>query len=337
MNIVYVSDDDYAFLAGVSILSLLRSNQDAESITIHFFDDGVGEANREKLTRTVHDYKREIVFYDIRKEIQRLTSSVNAMGIYSPNGGVKETYTVYGRICIGEILPQEITRALYVDCDTFIDGSLQPLFDGEVGGGHCVSMVLDCSRPEYRQFIGLSGDDFYFNSGVILFDLEKWRAEKCAEKVLKYMQSDTRSYPFADQDFLNHALKGNIGLLPCRYNFASSYFLYSYAGTKFVYGFDRANRFYGKDEFNAAQRQSVIYHFCGHAFTRPFYRNSCHPIKKKYDLVYFESRWRDRPQVDHPVAFHDRVRNFLYRFTPKCFAALVGYFAMRWAMRAWHV
>ncbi len=334
LHIVYASDDGYAFLAGVSILSLLESNRDADAITIHFFDDGIGEENREKLTRTVHDYRRKIVFYDIRRKVAELASAVNSLPIFLPNGDVKGSHTAYARIFIGDILPPEIKRVLYIYCDTLVDGRLSPL--GEYAlGENCVAMTLDCSRPEYKRYIGLSGNDFYFNSGVILFDLEKWRTENWAGKALSCIQSGTRHYPFADQDVLNLALKGHIGVLPCQYNFMSPFFLYSHAGTKFVYGFDRDNRFYGKAEFGAARKQSAIYHFCGHALTRPFYLNSRHPVKGKYDRVYFASRWKDVPQKVFPVGFHDRARNFLYRFTPKWFAALVGHFAMKRAMRMW--
>ncbi len=333
LDIVYASDDGYAILAGVSILSLLENNQDADSITIHFFDDGISAENREKLTLTVQDYNREIVFYDIRKKLRKLMGSVNGLAIFLPNGGVKETYAAYGRIFIGNLLPNTVERALYLDCDTLIEGSLQPIFANTLE--KVVSMVLDCSRPEYKKFIGLSVDDFYFNSGVIVFDLAKWRNENWTDKVLSYISSSSRSYPFADQDFLNHALKGHIAVLSCKYNFMSAFFLYSHAGTKFVYGFDRNNWFYGKDEFVAAQKQSVIYHFCGLAFACPIYRNSCHPVKKKFDRLYFSSRWKDVPQKEFSVVFHNRVRIFLYRFTPRWFAALLGFFAMKRAMRIW--
>lgn len=306
---------------------------EAGSIVVHFFDDGLSETNRMKLVQTVRDYGREIVFYDIRKELDKLENVAATLNVYSPQGGVKSSYTAYGRILIGELLPDNVKRALYLDCDTFIDDDLRPLF--EMPMNNPVSVVLDGSRPEYKQCIGLGRNDFYFNSGVMLFDLEQWRKGNWTRKVLEYIRSDGNVYPFADQDYLNHALKGNFGILGCRYNFAPQFFLYSYFGFKFVYGFDEENKFYEREEFEAAQRHAAIYHCYGTALTRFFYSNSKSPIKAKYDRVYFESYWKDVPQRKYDVSRNDLVRNFLFLYTPKWFSALISQIAMKRAMKGW--
>ena len=62
MDILYSSSDSYAFLAGISILSLLENNQEYPDIQIYIMDNAISEDNKRKLTDVVERYQREITF-----------------------------------------------------------------------------------------------------------------------------------------------------------------------------------------------------------------------------------------------------------------------------------
>ena len=62
----------------------------------------------------------------------------------------------------------------------------------------------------------------YFNAGVLLIDLDRWRKERISEKALEYLAQHLQS-PYADQDALNFACDGLWKRLDPRWNFQPFY------------------------------------------------------------------------------------------------------------------
>ena len=62
--------------------------------------------------------------------------------------------------------------------------------------------------PEHIKEINLEWRDFYFNSGVMLLNLQKMRQDKFIEKSLMYFNNNYEV--FADQDILNVVSKEKV-------------------------------------------------------------------------------------------------------------------------------
>ena len=62
MDILYSSSDSYAFLTGISILSLLENNKGCEAIHIYIMDNHIAEENKIKLASIAERYGRELSF-----------------------------------------------------------------------------------------------------------------------------------------------------------------------------------------------------------------------------------------------------------------------------------
>jgi lipopolysaccharide biosynthesis glycosyltransferase len=62
----------------------------------------------------------------------------------------------------------------------------------------------------------------YFNAGVLLIDLPRWRKERISERTLDYLARHPLS-PFSDQDALNVACDGLWKRLDLRWNFQNHY------------------------------------------------------------------------------------------------------------------
>jgi lipopolysaccharide biosynthesis glycosyltransferase len=56
----------------------------------------------------------------------------------------------------------------------------------------------------------------YLNTGLMLMDLDRWRADKLTERTLEYLEK--YELPCVDQDALNLALRGKFDRLHPRYN-----------------------------------------------------------------------------------------------------------------------
>ena len=49
MNIVYASDNNFAEILGISMISLFENNSDCSEIVVYILDDGINEDNKAKL------------------------------------------------------------------------------------------------------------------------------------------------------------------------------------------------------------------------------------------------------------------------------------------------
>ena len=85
---------------------------------------------------------------------------------------------------------------------------------------------------EMKETIGMKPEDAYFNSGVILMDLARWRAEDVLKKLLDFYGAHAGSLFACDQDTINGALRGRICSLPPKYNFFTNYRYFRYQTLK---------------------------------------------------------------------------------------------------------
>lgn len=102
------------------------------------------------------------------------------------------------------------SRIIYLDVDTIIDGPLDELWNTNLG-----PKVIGAVFDAYTKI--LSKDSLYINAGVLLMDLDKWRAGNFTEKTQKILQENY--FRYADQDALNTVLKSYIKYLDLKWNF----------------------------------------------------------------------------------------------------------------------
>ena len=120
MDILYSSSDSYAFLTGISILSLLENNKACHSIHIYIMDNHISQENKEKLTQVVNHYGRQLSFV-VMPDIKELTGQEIDTGRWN--------ISTFGRLYMAGILPQTVHKVLNIDCDTIIVDSIEPLWD----------------------------------------------------------------------------------------------------------------------------------------------------------------------------------------------------------------
>ena len=70
-HIVYASDDRFAEILGVSLVSLYENNQDMEELVVYVLENEIKSENKSKIERVSQKYKRSmpiwIKAYDISK------------------------------------------------------------------------------------------------------------------------------------------------------------------------------------------------------------------------------------------------------------------------------
>ena len=133
--------------------------------------------------------------------------------------------TMWYRIFLPELL-RDVDRLLYVDVDTVAVASLRPLWDTELGD-HYLAAVTNVWEPwnaGYPTRLGmpLDGPNAYFNSGVILMNLDLMRRDDCTRRLQEWAREHAEEIIWGDQDALNALLGDRRLALHPRWNCMNS-------------------------------------------------------------------------------------------------------------------
>ena len=159
MNVMYLCNDSYAMIAGISICSLLDNNSDVDEINIFLVADDITENNREKLREIADRYNRTLFFLP-KPNVKELLGCDLDVHWWIDN--------VFSRVLLQEVLKEYryVHRIIYIDCDTLIVGSIKDLWELDIqegiGAGVCEAM-----GNWHKKAIGLAKTDNYFNTPAL--------------------------------------------------------------------------------------------------------------------------------------------------------------------------
>ena len=287
MNILYSSSDTYAFLTGISIISLLENNKKSEFIHIYIMDNFISQKNKIKLIEIVENYGRKISFVPM-PDMKKLTGQEIDTRRWN--------ISTFGRLYMASALPMFVDKVLNIDCDTIILDSIEELWNtditGKVFGG-----MLECMNDRYRRNVGKKNGALYMNGGIVLFNLEEVRKGNYEKYFTNYIKQYGSTLAYLDQDVLNAVVEEEKKVkLPMRYNVLSIYF---YATYEQVLKIRRARKlyFYSKDEYNATIKNPGIVHFtsCFLDGLRPWVIGNKHPYLHRFIDYKMMSPWKDIP------------------------------------------
>jgi lipopolysaccharide biosynthesis glycosyltransferase len=202
-RVVMAADDGYARPLAAAGRSVIRHLGDDRALEFYVLDMGISAGNRAALEASFHGPNVEIIW---------LTSAQRAVAELPIYGWF--TTAAYARLLIPEVLPQNVERALYMDCDLVVRRCVGELYDSDLTG--CVARAVpdmgaafvSCPWGVGGWFeLGLSPSDFNFNTGVMLMDLAAWRREGIGRAAIDYAREYAqrgREHPLnVDQESLN--------------------------------------------------------------------------------------------------------------------------------------
>jgi lipopolysaccharide biosynthesis glycosyltransferase len=129
----------------------------------------------------------------------------------------------YLRLRVGELLPAEVSKCIYMDTDLLVTDDLCKVNQIDLNGS-VIGAALDISyshlakQEDRRKRLHLKRPERYFNSGFLLINLDKWRAENLGEKTIKYAKENQDQLWSMDQDVLNIVLEDRWLELEQRWN-----------------------------------------------------------------------------------------------------------------------
>lgn len=288
INVLYPFDNNYASHAGVSLTSLLENNRHADSIHVYVLGFDLCEESIQKLQKTVSNYGRDLIWLDPT----RIETKIRELKLPAYRGAS----VAVARLFVSDFITEDVDRLLYLDSDTIIVGDLTDLVNENLEGNPA-GMVCDSCGRDYKKYLGFTSDEDYFNGGMIVYDLPKWREQKCTEKITDHIQNVRSQYEALDQDLINIVLKGKIKRLDLRYNFQPFHRVYSPEIYEKVYG---AEGYYNNTTIQKASQNVVILHAFRYLGSFPWHKNTPHPYVKEYEHYKQISEWKDMKPDDQP-------------------------------------
>ena len=330
--IVLSSDDNYAPFMYTTLLSILK-NSYAKTFYVFFLLVPPNFSNKYQnlILKLTNIYKCSIHFIIIKNSFEYITLKISHI-----------TLSTFYRLLIGDLLPLEIDKCIYLDTDIYVAKDLSELYNidiedyyiaGVISPSYYFNEQVNCKR------LNLPSMKKYINAGVMLMNLKQIRSDNMT---LKFIELTKNNYNSQDQDVLNVACYGKILILPPKYN----------AMVKTLKENNPLLRnLYTEQEITEAKNSPFIIHYADKfkpwntiglymekywwniAKQTPFIENLFNREKiYKYKLIKWWFKIKNRIlNIENPRTFNEKIQWLkMYDTTPIKTYLSDKYFARRW-------
>lgn len=305
LNVLYLTDNNYAPFAGVSITSLFENNKNIDKLRVFIIDDSISADNKEKFLKVAEQYGHEIVFLDMTEGINTLKK------LGAPT--YRNSYTTYLKLFAFGLLPNNVHRIFFIDSDSVVVDDLSEMIDIDMEG--CmIGAVRDGISHPYKVAMGYNPNDSWFNMGIMLVDVDKWKSENAELKIIEQLKKRT-SYMAVDQDLLNITQHGNIMTLHPRYNATPHHYVYD--EKDFRKALPQGGFYDDLEIMKEAQERPVIRHFERFIGESAWHLNTIHPYADLFDQYLNISLWSDYEKKPAKLSVTLKIEGILYRVLPK--------------------
>lgn len=131
----------------------------------------------------------------------------------------------YFRLFVPYILPENVDRLLYLDCDIIINGSIKELYnmnlnDNVIGAAKNMISIYTIKKFEKSiKKLNLKNNDNYVNAGVLLIDVKRYKEFISKEEIYDYIINNKDKLSFQDQDVINLLFQEHIEFIDSKYNY----------------------------------------------------------------------------------------------------------------------
>ncbi|MEX0431337.1 glycosyltransferase family 8 protein [Spiribacter insolitus] len=270
LDVVLSADERYAEHLSVVLVSTLMNCSDPGRIRFTILDGGLHPETADRLSALVEGYGANMV----------LSSQSQALYQNFPVNAERMSVAAYYRISIAEILPSDVARALYLDCDLVIERDILELVTFSIDHDMAVAAVEDISRTPAYQRLDIP-PHHYFNSGVLLLNLPYWRRHSIGEQVRQFKDRFAEKLTTNDQCALNGVLWDRWVRMPLLWNQQSGVYRRRMRRSG-ITGYSEA-------DFRQAIKSPGIIHYVG--ARKPWGAVCPHPLRDRYHYYRARTPW----------------------------------------------
>ena len=271
--------DSYIPFCGIALESMIDNNPNL-NICVYIICPDLSTSNKFKMEHVfAKSENTNLIFLSLTPSMQSI--------IQKTGQALNKTHNTSFilRLLIEDLLPKDINKVLYIDADTIVANNLDELenysFRNDIGA----AVVKDAVRENDYSRLNLDKNKhIYFNSGVMLINLDFWRKHHVGMKCLNMIIENPASSFMPDQDALNIVLEGKVDYLHPRCNCLT---LFSMRDEYLK------NRVF-KEDFNKVKEASsnpTIIHYV--FVNKPWFKGGYLPKREIWNKYHKISEWSD--------------------------------------------
>ncbi len=290
IHVALAADQRYAPGLHCTVSSLLLFLDPDRPVTIHVLDGGIPDEDWLKLCICGERFHPGVTFDRISPDLSLFANfRVHRTG----------SLLVYARILLPSLLA--VDRVIYLDTDLLVTRDVGELWDTDLKGHLAAaspdpSGVLATDWP-WPEDPAISLDSPYFNTGVMLIDLDGWRRAGVQESTLECIRSAPEKCRLWDQTAFNRTLYGRMLPVETSWN-------------QFVRH---------KDRSGYADMRCILHFVVGAPWLRHTYGDYQY-LFSRYMQAIGEMSWRSRRR---------QLRAFVYTFALRMWRLLPRYYNTR--------
>jgi lipopolysaccharide biosynthesis glycosyltransferase len=275
--IVAGTDDNYAIPLAVTLCSAISNMRRRSQVHIFIIDGGISKANRKKLEQSLRFENVRTRW--VKPDSSRLKSMVISHHI---------TLAAYYRLLIPELLPLQYKKVIYLDSDLVVKGDIEDFWNTDLQGKSLGAVqdtgILHVSDKrlgikKYEE-LGIPANTKYFNSGVLVIDVEKWRDQGVSDRCITYVEKYKEHIRLHDQEALNVVLADDWVQLDPRWNQQFSIFeCPCWQDSSFA-----------EEDYNRLRQEPLIVHYSSTA-AKPWLLGCNHPLEDLYFKYIDKTAW----------------------------------------------
>ena len=208
MNIMISFNDNYFRMTEVMIYSLFKNHPETEIHVYLLYTNLKPEymAEFQQLFEKFSNKSLHLLSMD-----SNMHKNVSVTGPYS----IESVFRLIGL----NLLPADIHRILWLDSDIIINGNLLDLYNTELSDSpfavcEDIKAVINCEADDLKQICGTPLDRKYFNSGVLLMNLDYIRLHHLDTLIRDVIFAEFENYPLLDQSILNRLFFDSVTYVP---------------------------------------------------------------------------------------------------------------------------
>jgi lipopolysaccharide biosynthesis glycosyltransferase len=267
IDLVTASDKNFGQHTGIMLMSLLDTHQNIKnSLNINILDGGILPSDKEKINRICSRYGKLPTYIHVDNK---------SIGSAKINGHI--SIATYYRILLPNIFPS-LNKILYIDSDVIVTAPLNELWSIELEDNYAAAVQDSGSSDEnYIKSLGLPSVERYFNAGILLINLRKWREDAITNKLIQRIQNNHNLLRYWDQDALNSILWKKIKIIDPKFNMMVHFFKKHHQSI------------YSPRELDFAKKNPFIIHY--NSQDKPWYKYCQHKLKGRYHFYWKKSEW----------------------------------------------
>lgn len=304
LEILYQCSNAYAFMAGVSIYSLLSNANEKIKYDIYVLTKDMSIENRKNIEGLPENFK------NIESKIEIIDATecdafFEKCGVMIGEG----SYATYYKLMIDSLFKDSsVERLFYIDADTLVLGDLSELLSFDFDGKPLALSHWEEVGKRFLSKAGIPKGQKAYAAGMIYFNLPEWRKRNCEQRIIDHLTNKQAFFSDADQGIINSEFQDEIALLPVAYNVYSLAYPFGKITQRGVLNSKLAT----DKQMRQAYENPQIVHFCGSFLGRPWEENNADSLKDMWWGYCSKTPWRNMK----PLPEHIQKSRFLDFFRP---------------------